>query len=173
MATRVVAGLVKRQGPAFKRFQVMMSGSEGSFLLKVGFIGTGSTEDGDLTNAGLAAIMEFGAPEVHIPERPFMSLSFATNLEKYKAAGRQLAAAVANGQVSVEKGLNILGSIVATDIRDFIVDGSEVPPTNADSVKERKLKKGANTQWGLRTLVDTGHLVRSITWVVVRVGGPT
>lgn len=172
MATKAHVKLVKREGAAYKRIITASSGGGEHFTVKVGFLGDGAArDDGALTNPQLAAVHEFGAPEVHVQERPFMSPSFDANLPKYKAFMQRIAVGVSSGKVSLEQGMGLLGTMMAADVRDFIVGGAPIAPENAESVKARKLAKGLNTEWGLRTLVDTGQLVNSITWVVVRGDG--
>lgn len=142
----------------------------GKLSLRVGFLGDGTAQrDGDgITNPQLAAVHEFGYPEGNIPERPFMGPSFDKQREKYRQDLLALVRRAGNDAAAMEKGLGLLGTRMVTDIRDFIVGGAPIAPENTPEVKRRKERKSSGAPGGVRTLVDTGQLVRSISWVVVK-----
>lgn len=142
----------------------------GKVSLRVGFLGDGTAQrDGDgITNPQLAAVHEFGVPERNIPERAFMGPSFDKNREKYREQMRALIARAGNDASAIERGLGLIGAGMVSDVRDYIVGGAPIPPENSPEVKRRKEAKSSGSPWGVRTLVDTGQLVRSISWVVVR-----
>ncbi len=143
----------------------------GKLSLRVGFLGDGTAkrdEDDGITNPQLAAVHEFGYPEGNIPERPFMGPSFDKQREKYREQMRALILRAGSDAAAMERGLGRIGVGMVSDIRDFIVGGASVGRDNSDEVKRRKAKNSSGTKWGIRTLVDTGQMVRSISWVVVQ-----
>lgn len=156
----------------------------GAINVKAGFLGrdeerpTEVAEDGtpvpsDMTNPRLAAIHEFGAPEVGIPARPFVSAAFDENQRTYEAQLRRVCTALASRPISVGKALNLIGSGMAADIRNFVTQGEPIAPENAESVKRRKAAKQARDEEGnpageVRTLVDTGRLIGSVSWAVTK-----
>lgn len=142
----------------------------GKLSLRVGFLGDGTAqraEDG-ITNPQLAAVHEFGVPEKNIPERAFMGPSFDKQREKYRQQMRDLIARAGSDASAIERGLGLIGAGMVSDVRDYIVGGPSVGRDNSDEVKRRKARNTANNKWGIRTLVDTGQMVRSISWVVVK-----
>ena len=88
------------------------------------------------------------------------------NQRKYEDMARRVAVGVAKGTVSLEQGLGLIGAAMAADLKAYITSGAPIAPENAPSVKARKERKSSGSPWGVRTWVDTGALVNSITWVV-------
>lgn len=142
----------------------------GKLSLRVGFLGDGTAqrdEDG-ITNPQLAAVHEFGVPEKNIPERAFMGPSFDKHREEYRQQMRDIIARAGNDMAAIERGMSLIGERMVADVRDYIVGGAPVGRENSDAVKKRKARNPQNNKWGIRTLVDTGQLVRSISYVVVK-----
>lgn len=163
--------------------------------VKVGVLASAGTREDDedagpASNLEVAIYNEFGAPEANVPERSFLRASFLKNKPEYvQHLERLLKAAVERGY-DVHKGLGIIGLKATNDVRSFIKDGEHVPPPNAASTIRRKVEKGrwkieqdhkktgaaiealeAEAAANVRTLVDTGQLVNSITHEVVMGGG--
>lgn len=175
MATTATVKLRIRENPGYRRF-IRASVGGLSYVVRVGFVGDSGEarhEDSDLTNAHIASILEWGYPEGNIEARPAVGPSFDANLDKYQALCRRVAEGVSSGKVTAEQGLGLLGAQMAADLKDFIVGGAPIAPENRPSVKERKMRKATNTKWGIRTWVDSGALVDSITWIVVSEGEST
>lgn len=172
MATTAHVKLRIREGKGFKRLITASANGE-RYSVKVGFLGDGSDarEGEEMTNPRLAALLEYGYPEGNLPARPAVGPAWDANLKKYQELSRRLAEGVASGKVDLEKGLGLLGAQMAADLRDFIVGGASIAPENAPSVKARKERKSSGSPWGVRTWVDTGALVQSIAWVVVKGDG--
>jgi hypothetical protein len=130
-----------------------------------------------LTNAGLAAILEFGTDT--IPGRHLIFGTFDMNRAKYvRILGRTVLPAVLRGRVTIEHGLEVIGQMMASDMRNRIVDGEGVPPPNAPSTVRKKLAKGkwkgpdgGASDGAPRPLLDTGRFRNSITHAVVLNGG--
>ena len=140
-------------------------------------------EDGtksDITSAALAYIHDNGAPEAHIPARPFMIPGMedaVPQVTKILAAG---AKALLNGQPEkVNDAFVGAGLKAQLAIQNKINEG--IPPPLADStVRKRAAKgrKGAQEELNRRAagygaslqlakpLVDTGEMRKSITYVI-------
>lgn len=118
----------------------------------VGFLEGATYPDGTSVPL-IAAIQEFGAPSRGIPPRPyFRSMIAAKSKEWPKAVGDLL---VANGY-DAEKTLGQAGAAIAGQLRQSIVDTNS--PPLAQSTIDRK---GSS-----KPLVDTGHLLNSIDFIV-------
>lgn len=173
MPTTAQVKLRIREGTSFKRLITARSGGQ-SFSVRVGFVGdrgAATHEDSGLTNAHLAALLEYGNPENNQPARPALAPAWDLNQRKYRDMCRKVAEGVSRGTVDLEQGLGLIGEAMVADLRDYIVSGSGIAPENAPSVKARKEAKPSGSPWGVRTWVDSGALVGSITWVVVKGDG--
>jgi len=120
----------------------------------VGYFETGEARiDGEITNAELAVIHEYGTDK--IPERSFMRSTFDRLRPNYEALVAKLAPQVVDGKMTLAKLLDLVGLKIENDIRRTVKTGSGVPPPNAPSTIKRK---GSS-----RTLVNTGQLINSLT----------
>lgn len=149
-------------------------------------------DDGQpITNAALAYIHEKGAPAAHIPARPFLVPGVKKALRGIIPMLRRAAAAALDGNyVAAEKALDQAGVYAATSAQREIQAGIP-PPLKPSSVRGRKyarqtasrrdserlymalVKYGADPgaaqrASGIRPLMNTMQLLRSITWVVRR-----
>ncbi len=158
--------------------------SGGSYV-KAGVIGEKAAEGrgraeyaggSGMTNATLAAIHEFGAkgPNGEIPARPFILGTFEINRAKYLGLLKtKILPAIFSGKITPEQGLKILGELMASDIRNRMVEGEGIPPPLSPRTLAAKTAKGAWNKNGKaarespRPLVDTGRLRNSISYAVV------
>ncbi len=113
---------------------------------------------GSLTVAQIAAILEFGTEDGHIPKRPAMGITFDKMHPELVEMGKKLIEAVLGGGMEAKDALNILGAKLANGIKRTITAGTGVPPPNAPSTIKRK---GSSRPW-----VDTGRVVNAFTWSV-------
>lgn len=137
--------------------------------VKVGVLedGKGGEErEGGITNAELAALLEFGNEDNggHIPARPAFRMTFDQKRDELVAFGRTLMKAVFDGKMDVRQALNLLGSKVATEVKKTITESPlpGVPPPNAPSTAAAK----GGFPETVRTWIDTGRLVGAITWAI-------
>ena len=121
--------------------------------VKVGFFASAKYDDGTLA-ANVAAIQEFGAPAVGIPERPFFRQSIAI-MERELPGVLARIVDPATMEVGDREG-NLLGAYAADVIQQRIVDLKD-PPNSPVTI----LLKGSSNP-----LIDTGHMRQSVTWVV-------
>ncbi len=126
-----------------------------------------------LTVAETAVVNEFGTEDGSIPARPAHRMAFDAARSELEARSRQIIVAIVLDQkLTVEQGLNILGLILATKIKNFITTQSGELVPNAPSTVLAKVpasSKGAVRQRaidGARPLVDHGTTVNAISWAV-------
>src|SRR5690348_6338928 len=96
--------------------------AEGETCIKAGVVGGAAAEqrkDG-ITNAELATIHEFGAPQAHIPARSFIRSTFDNKRVEYERALQELTCRLFRGELNAAGllvALDGLGSRIAEDIR--------------------------------------------------------
>jgi hypothetical protein len=140
---------------------------QGAYV-KAGVIGSkgaevhGSIAGQTITNTDLAAIHEFGAPSVGIPERSFIRSTFEANKQDYISKLRLVVKNVYHGRGTIEAGLKLIGLKIENDIKATVRSGEGVPPPLAQSTIDRK---GSS-----RPLVDTGQMINSVSSAVVLKG---
>lgn len=127
-----------------------------------------------LTTTEIGIVNEFGTADGRVPARPFLRPTFDRLRAEIEVMAGKLLLGVIDGKITVEKGLNVLGSWFSTQVKNYITQGPQIQPVNADSVLRRKRAAGAWNGSGKaqkaappgepRTLVNTMTMVRSITW---------
>lgn len=120
----------------------------------IGVIGNNAGREGELNNAQLMAIHEFGTE--HIPERAPIRKTMAKNGDSYGTMFEKAIKGVLEGHSDADLILNRIGAQVAGDVVGEIQSGIE--PELAPSTIKRK---GSD-----RPLIDTGALVQSISYEV-------
>ena len=123
----------------------------------------GSADRGGFTNGMLAVAMEFGTAT--IPARSWIGRTFDKKRSEVQADMQRLLGHILDGKILVDKALNVLGAKYSAEVKNTVTQGEQIPPPNAPSTLARKLAKtregAANT---VRTLIDTGRMVGSVTW---------
>jgi len=110
--------------------------------------------------AQLGAIHEFGAPGAGIPERSFMRTAVDEGRSKLNKLVDKLAKMVVDGDANEEKALGILGETVKNMMKAKIRSGLK-PPNSPATIR----RKGSS-----KPLIDTGQLINSINWEVMKGG---
>jgi phage gpG-like protein len=123
-------------------------------------------DDGEpINNAELGYIHENGAPEAHIPARPFLMPGINNKVEvitdQLEAAGR---AALEGNAISMNRYLNAAGLVGADAVKRKITTGPFVPL--AESTLAARRRRGRT---GTKPLLDTGQLRAAITYVIRKV----
>lgn len=150
-------------------------------------------EKQSMSNAALAYIHNNGAPEAHIPARPFMELGLQQALPRITNYFRQAALLAGQGKKEAAiRAYEAAGMTAQNEIRKVIQAGSFQPLAEA-TLKARarrqgkklghSIAKGAQQELAARAageaastanakpLIDTGQMLKSITYVV-RSGKP-
>ncbi len=129
------------------------------YKVKVGVLGGGAkATGGKISLAQLAAIHEFGAPSVNIPERSFIRGTFKESREKLEHLAERLARGILSDKISVQRALEMLGTWAVAAIQARIRAG--IPPALKAATIARK---GSSIP-----LIDTGQLLNSISYEVQR-----
>ena len=144
---------------------------------------------GAINNAYLAYLHEHGAPEAHLPARPFLDPGIKRVRAKIELFLRAAGKAALSGKFEeVFKRMDDAGKTAATSARNVITEG--IPPPLAARTVEGRIRRRKSASWkkqkraavaanvaaglapgaGLFTpLIDTGALRASITYVIRRV----
>jgi len=127
---------------------------EKSGKVNVGIIDAGKHSESGLTVAEVGNYNEFGT--TRIPERSFMRSTIKEKRKEIVKLQEKLLRKIQSGDMNIDQALGLLGSFIAGEITQKIVD-IKSPPNNPYTIK----KKGSSNP-----LVDTGQLKNSITWEV-------
>lgn len=152
-----MASVVVRTNPKFSRILRELRSAKGAYVA-VGVQGEEANigQGGDLNLAGIATVNEFGTKDGDIPPRPFMRNAWDKNQENIRTVQRKALEQVVAGKRTAADGLAIIGAWFQAAVQKEIT--SNTPPPNAPRTIEIK---GSS-----RTLIDTGKLRQSITYVV-------
>ena len=130
-------------------------------------------DDGGIGNAALAYIHNFGAPEANIPARPFMEPGIAAAQPAITTAfDYAIRAALKGDSTKVNANLVIAGTKAVSAIHQVIQAGIPPPLKPATVAARRRRSKGstyrrkASVASDTTPLIDTGELLKSITYVV-------
>lgn len=119
-------------------------------------------DDAPITNAHIGFIMEFGAPSVNIPARPFLIPgvnSVMPEIEKRLARGAKRV--LSDPTFSTERLFESVGLLAQQGVQKYMTDAHFVPL--APSTIAARQRRG---HMGEKPLIDTGALRQSITFVV-------
>lgn len=133
----------------------------------VGVPASTSKRDGStITNAALLAINNFGSPANNIPPRPVMEIGMRNAQDEIAEQFKKAAQSVLNqGSKALDIYYNRAGMIAANSIKKAINDqelGEEGPEPAESTLKARE----ARGFKGTKSLIVTGQLRNSITWVL-------
>lgn len=107
--------------------------------LEVGVFESSKYEDGTPV-AGVAAVQEFGSPKAGIPPRPFMRTTIDEKRGEIKSLFDRAAKAIYSGDTDPVTALNVIGGVVAGQIKTTISNINE-PALSPVTLHLRKLKK--------------------------------
>ena len=125
--------------------------------VKIGVFGSaGQSKNGDLTNAQLAIIHEFGTART--PSRSFLRSTFDEKNKEWRKFIEAMSKRVFEGDMDELQVLGLLGEKAVADIREKIRSGI-APTLKASTIK----RKGSS-----KPLIDSGRLLNSIGWQVVK-----
>lgn len=123
--------------------------------VKVGVPGTATEADGTKI-AMIAAVHEFGRPDLGIPERPFLRGSILASRQKYIKMAKRGAKKVAEGVMDSGTVYRLIGAEAVGNVQEYIRNADFVP------LKPATIKRKGSS----KPLIDTGQLRQSITYVV-------
>ena len=115
-----------------------------------------------INNAAIGYIMEFGSPTQNIPARSFLMPGIKNANDGISVRMTKAAQGALDGKPDeVKNNLNAVGIIAASSVKMKI--SSNIPPPLAASTLAARRRRGRT---GTRTLVDTGQLRNSISYVI-------
>lgn len=138
-----------------------------SRALRVGFFDSAQYPDGTPV-AYVAAIQEYGYPEGNIPARSFFRTTISGQKDGWRdgiAAGSR---AMLEGKISAESMLSQIGGLAAGQIGQTISQISE--PDLAESTIEARRRRRKSPGVSTKPLVDSGTLIKSVTFDVADKG---
>jgi len=139
------------KGPGFSAIAARLSQFGPKSEAKAGvFHDTSPRSKGDITNAELASIHEFGTAT--IPERSFMRSAFRKNKKKYIRMAALFSKRVARGDMKPKQAMDLIALEMAEDQKRIIL-GNTLTPLAAKTIE----RKGSS-----RPLIDTGQLINAI-----------
>jgi hypothetical protein len=114
--------------------------------------------DGEISNAQLAYVQNYGSPAAGIPARPFMEPGIEDAKERISAQLKKGSRALMDGDLhTANQAMNAAGLIAVNSIKNKITDG-DFEPLKPATVK----RKGSD-----KPLVDTGSMRNAITYLIV------
>jgi phage gpG-like protein len=123
---------------------------------------SGPRKSGKITNAQLALIHDKGSPSQNIPARPFMEPGIKSVSPQIEQKLLGVGQAVLDGDaVKAEQGMQAAGLIAQNGLRARI--NSNIAPALKPATLAARRRRGRT---GTRTLIDTGSLRNSLTYVV-------
>lgn len=164
---------VTSKGPGLASFLALARAMNKDVVIRAGIVDDGKgkeasdVREGGLTNAEIGLIHEFGDEDNGIPERPFIRPTWQAKRAEWGRFFGERIGDIFRGKLSVWQAFNQTGALMASDIKDRIVGGSPIPPPNSPSVTARKEALNRTVGGVVRTLVDIGSMVGSISWRVM------
>ena len=146
-ASRV--GVSSSSSKVLRRLNQLLGGKEQTVF--AGILANSKYVDGTYV-ATILWILEHGTDDGRIPPRPVLRYVAAENRLKWN---RQMAKLLRQGR-SVEESLEVIGEIMAGDIRDVMSRSSELFAANAPATVKAK---GFDAPFK-----DTGHMIQSVAW---------
>lgn len=152
---------------------------------------TDRNDEGPINNATLMYIHENGAPEINLPARPVVHPAVESIKEEVTHALEYAAVKGMQGEPKVvEQSLNAVGILAQNAMRKKITDGP-FAPLSPRTIAGRAAKAGrgrrkgeqkyldlvkgglspaeAQSAVGIKPLIDTGQLRRSLTYVIRKI----
>lgn len=136
--------------------------SKGDVLVGIPADETERQKGDPITNAALGYIHEMGAPAANIPARPWLVPGIKNAQDKISTRlGAAMRAALLQNAAERDRQLHAAGLIAASAAKAMI--NSNIAPALADATLAARRARGVTRE---NTLVDTGQLRNSVTYVV-------
>lgn len=168
---------VESRGPGIAKFIALAMAMSKNAVIRAGIVDDGKGKEasdqreGGLTNAEIGIQHEFGNPDIGIPERPFIRPTWQRERKNWGRFFGERIGDVFRGKLTVRQAFDQTGALMAADIRSTIVGGEPIPPPNSPDVAARKEALNRTEGGVVRTLVNIGNMVASISWRVLGLDG--
>lgn len=116
----------------------------------------GKTEDDGTSLALIAAVHEYGSPEHNVPERSFIRSAILSSKLLFRKLNLHNCKKVFRNEMSVDKALAQVGLLGQAQVQIKMHEGPFTP------LKPATVRAKNSSQ----PLIDTGHLIQSITFAV-------
>lgn len=127
----------------------------------------GRNDEGQISNAELGYIHEYGSPTANIPPRPFLIPGVQSAESKFTPHLKSAAQAALSGDDGkIAQGLSRAGQVAAVAVKNKIDEGP-FAPLSPKTIARRKKGKGGGEA---KPLQDTGQMRNAVTSVVRRKG---
>lgn len=118
---------------------------------------------GEINNATILAINEYGSAANNIPPRPVLSIGLKNARDEITSQFKRAAQDVlSKGVGSLAPAYNRIGSIAANSVKKAINAQIGIEPPSESTLRSRR----ARGFKGEKALIVTGQMRNSITWVV-------
>jgi hypothetical protein len=149
-----------------KQFQASIDGLKKDVVL-VGIPSSSTDRGGEINNATLLAINNFGSPMNNIPPRPIMEIGISNAKDDIAKQFENAAKAILkDGPGAQDKYFERVGIIASNSIKQVINDGSQIKKPSDTTLKIRR----ENGFKGIKALLVTGQLKNAITYVLRKKG---
>lgn len=121
---------------------------------------------GEITNAELLYVQTYGSPINKIPPRPVIEPALEENEKRVKILTERAITSALNGnKEEAISNLHKVGLFAVNAVRAFIraFPDNGLPPNKPATIR-RKRAKGATDP---KPLIDTGEMMKSITYVII------
>ena len=119
-------------------------------------------QDAKINNAALGYIHNFGLPSKNIPQRQFLEPGILNASDGISVRMEKAAQGALDGDsTAVKNNLSATGIIATSSVKMKI--SSNIPPPLAESTLAARRRRGRT---GTKTLIDTGQLRNSISFVI-------
>ncbi len=129
--------------------------------------------DSPLSNAQIAYIQNYGAPEANIPQREFMAPGIRAKQTEINAYLKKAGKAALEGDIMrMDRNFAACGLVGEAGIKLAIQKGIPPPLAQAtvDARRRRHPSRKATTPNDTKPLIDTGQMYRAVTYVVRKKG---
>jgi hypothetical protein len=136
-------------------------------VVLVGVPASDTARDGEINNATLLVINNFGSPKNNIPPRPIMEIGINNAKDDIaKQFANAAEAILKDGPGAQDKYFERVGIIASNSIKQVINDGSQIKKPSETTLNIRR----ANGFKGIKALLVTGQLKNAITYVLRKKG---
>lgn len=117
--------------------------------------------------AEVAMTQEYGSTSDHIPPRPFMRPAILENEKTLSAIVEKGSIRILKNEMTIETLFSFVGAETKNKIQEKIVEVTHPPLAPATIYARIKKKKNKTVTGSLaKPLIDTGHMLRTVDYIV-------
>jgi len=136
--------------------------------IKVGWFDSAVYPNGTKV-ALIAAQNEFGNPNKKIPPRPFFRSTIKEKQTEWKEKLSKISTSILEQKINIDQGVSSFALVVEGDIKEKITNIKE-PALKESTIKarKRKMKDGKTVGNLTKPLVETAHMLNTVTHVITK-----